>query len=484
MRIVQRVSVFFLVALAIVLSLYSVAFYYFVQARLVRQFEQELQAAISSLVAAVEVEPEEVKWQPLEHTVAMGAIQHPDEVQWIIIGDQTQVVDQSRNASPAVVAIAKEIATRFASDVLSEDHNAGHEWRYLARRVAAPSPERSQRELDEFDEIVVVVVRSVVPLNTDLNRLRLLVCILPVGVWSVAAAAGHWFCRRALQPVLEMAHEARVMTGADFKSRLPVSAAGDELSELAVAFNTLLDRQHQVFEQQRRFTGDAAHELRTPLTVLLGEIEVTLRRSRSPEEYARTLNVLRAEAIELQEIVESLLFLARAENDALQPRAEAVDLVEWLPLYMQRWGQHPRSADLQLRTNGFERGVVRASTSLLTRLLDNLLENALKYSDAGTLVEVELTGGLAGAVIAVADQGMGIDAEDISKVFDPFFRSRSARNAGIAGTGLGLSIALRIATALGGRLTCASELHRGTCFTLSLPPADAQDSSQNPHRFQ
>lgn len=471
MKLVNRVSVFFLAAMAIVLIAYSSAFYAFVRGRLVRQFEQELHGALNALVAAVEVEPEEVKWQPLEHTIALGVVQGPDEVRWVVIGDGVLVVEQSRNASPDLVARARTIAANVARD----DHrNAGATndgWRFLHRRLVAPTPERSQRELDEFDEIVVVVAHSTAPLNANLNRLLALVCVLPLVAWLAAAAGGHWFCRRALQPVLDMAKQARSMAGADFRSRLPVAETGDELADLAAAFNTLLDRQQGAMEQQRRFAGDAAHELRTPLTVLLGQIDVSLRRARSAEEYAATLRVLRDESAELRKIVESLLFLARAEDDAVLPDSETIALHEWLPGYLDRWNDHPRRADIRLRSE--ENGPCRitASSALLARLLDNLIENALKYSERGSRVDVTLARDDAEAVVAVEDQGRGIEAEDRSAIFNPFFRSRAARDAGIAGAGLGLAIAARIAKACGGRLNCTSELDRGSRFTLRLPLA-------------
>ena len=469
MKLVNRVSVFFLAALAVVLVVYSISFYVMVRSRLVQQFEQELYAALNALIAAVEVEPEEVKWQPLEHIIALGAVQGPEEVRWVVIGDGHQVVEQSRNASADLVAQAKEIASRSADNGQRQVLVTSGDWHVLHQRLVAPTPVRSERELDEFDELVVVAAHSAAPLNADLQRLLLLVSMLPLGAWLIAAAAGHWFCRRALQPVLNMAQQARSMTGADFHSRLPVSDTQDELSELAVAFNTLLDRQHRAFEQQQRFTGDAAHELRTPLTVLLGQIEVSLRRPRSPEQYAETLALLRDQTVQLQRIVESLLFLARADEDAVLPDSETVALDQWLPSYLHRWDAHPRRADIGLH-GGCPGGCpIRASTALLARLLDNLIENALKYSEPGSPVEVSLTGNATEAIVSVEDHGRGIASDDQAAIFQPFFRSRAARNAGVAGAGLGLAIAARIATASGGRLDCTSELDRGSRFTLRLP---------------
>lgn len=470
MTLVNRVSAFFLAALAIVLVVYSGLFYFIVRGRLVQQFDQELHGALYSLVAAIEVEPEEVKWQPLEHAIALGSGAGPEEVRWVVVGDGGQIVEQSRNNSPALVAEAQRITARASQQNQMEGETAaGGGWTILYQRLVAPAPERSARELDEFDELVVVVARSSDDLNADLNRLALLVTLLPLAAWLVAAAAGRWFGARALRPVLEMAGRARSMTGSDFSTRLPVPASRDELSDLGEAFNTLLDRQQRAYEQQRRFAGDAAHELRTPLTVLLGQIDVALRRPRSPEEYAQTLALLRDQSSKLQQIVESLLFLARTEGDATLPGVEPIELDQWLWQYMKRWTDHPRHADMRLELALPSEMTVTASPSLLSHLLDNLISNAAKYSSAGTPLTIAATSRARDAVIEVADQGRGISPEDLKTIFEPFFRSKSARETGVAGAGLGLAIAARIAAAFGGRLECTSELGRGSRFSFYLP---------------
>jgi signal transduction histidine kinase len=254
---------------------------------------------------------------------------------------------------------------------------------------------------------------------------------------------------------------------------MPVSEGGDELSDLGAAFNSMLDRLQRSFEGQRRFTGDAAHELRTPLTVLLGQIDVSLRKPRSAQEYRETLGLLRHDAVELRQILESLLLLARAEEDALPPETTALQLVEWLPKYLERWNEHPRRGDIRLELN--DTAEVTASPPLLNRLFDNLLSNALKYSEAGAPVVVGLSRIEASADsgpsarISVADRGQGIAPEDVPHIFDPFFRDRHARTSGVAGAGLGLAIAHRIAAAFHGKLTCESEPGRGTTFALALP---------------
>ncbi len=478
MSLTNRVSIFFLAALGIILAIYSLAFYTVTREHIDNQFSSEMRGVLHSLVAAAEVEETEVKWQPLEHTINVGVHDEFGEVQWVVLGDDNLIVERSRSlemdfnslakmhANSGVVPSSKSVITVTLGD-----------WTLMRQQVSAPRPVRLERELDEFDQLTVVVGRSTIPRDAILFRLTLLVTLLPLLAWSIAALLGRWVVRTALRPVATMAGQAQAITGTDFQSRLSHSDAGDELTELGTAFNRLLDRQQTAFEQQRRFTGDAAHELRTPITVLRGQIDVALRRPRSEAEYQANLELLRTEAQSLQEIVESLLFLARsdAESDSLPLRS--IEIKQWLENQSSIWSAHSHPADLQLDIRLREDIRVRATPALLGRVVDNLVFNAMKYRDAGTPVVVRALEENGRTLIQVIDSGPGIAAHDLPQLFEPFFRSKEARRRGIAGTGLGLAIASRIAASLGGSLECESTPGQGSCFTLRLPVAQFNRSS-------
>ncbi|QDV68685.1 Signal transduction histidine-protein kinase ArlS [Rosistilla carotiformis] len=470
MKLTTRVSAYFLLTLAIALTIYSLVFYSVTRQHVESQFEHELRGVLNSFVAAAEIEETEVKWQPLEHSVSFGSLDEFGGVDWVVIGDKDRVVEKSRGAGKAMTSMAMELAAGNAShgDLLAPIE-PNRQRRVLYHRLSAPNPVALNRELDEFDELIVVVGRSTAKRDLILSQLTLLVTLLPLVAWCVAAALGRWIVRQALRPVSAMAAQAQSIAGSDFQSRLVLQDSGDELAELGTTFNHLLDRQQAAFEQQRRFAGDAAHELRSPITVLLGQIDVTLRRTRSVDEYISTMERLRTQTHAFQEIVEALLFLARSEEETARPTMQSFHVASWLNAHAATWNGLPRAADLRL-DNQIEHSImVRGTSTLLARVLENLLSNAMKYSVSGSPIQVDATNNANHVIFRITDSGCGISATDQPHLFDPFFRSGEARRKGIAGNGLGLAIANRIATTLGGTLNVKSTLGRGSCFTLLLP---------------
>jgi heavy metal sensor kinase len=467
MKLVTRVSAFFLAALAVALIGYSAVIYYLISNYLYRQFDADLHGALDLLAASVEVEQDDAKWQPGEHGIDLSQPMF-NEVSWIVANETGQMVDRSPHIdrkNPQFQAILEYSRQQHSPTTTAKEIG---DWRILQRELSAPDPKPvTLREPHEFTSVRITVGRSLDELKPSLNRLAWVVSTLPLALWLIAAAAGRWFVGKALEPVRAMAARARSTTQADFSLRLPVDETGDELAELGASFNHLLDRLQSAFKRQQRFTGDAAHQLRTPLAVLLGQIGVARRRPRSTEEYQQTLALLEKQTIELNQIVESLLFLARSEEDAVPPNLERVALDDWLADYLERWQSHPRWTDM---TANFNSDVaVKITPVLFTQALDNLLNNAFAYSKAGTPVELVADRMGSHAVVSVQDQGMGISAADQATIFEPFIRAAEARQLGISGTGLGLAIVAQIARALGGEARCESKPGEGSTFSLHLP---------------
>jgi signal transduction histidine kinase len=268
-----------------------------------------------------------------------------------------------------------------------------------------------------------------------------------------------------------MAAAARAMRADAQDHQLPPPGVGGELDDLYRAITSLLDRLREAYERQRRFTGEASHQLRTPLGILLGQVEVALRRPRLPEEYERVLTLVHHQGSHLARMIEALLFLARADAEAGPLALERMDLRAWLPEFLTSFADHPRNVDLTFELGDEEPAWIAAHRPLLRELVHNLVDNALKYSAAGTPVAIRLGREEQQVTLSVEDQGFGITADDLPHLFEPFFRSADARRSGVAGAGLGLAVSARITAAFGGQLAVANPSSGGSRFILSLPYA-------------
>ncbi|OVE78157.1 hypothetical protein BVX98_01070 [bacterium F11] len=223
------------------------------------------------------------------------------------------------------------------------------------------------------------------------------------------------------------------------------------------------------FEKLKRFTGDASHELRIPLTALRGSIEVALRKNRSVDEYKETLENALDETEQLGRLVEDLLLIARTDEGRMNLHIQDVDLKMFVDEVFQISSGLNQSDKVRLDLDNQTKGMARFDPERIRQLLFNLIDNAIKYSPAGSVVQMISKNEDGKIHIAIRDHGIGIQQSDHKKVFDRFYRADKARSRETGGSGLGLSIARWIAEAHNGKLTLESSLEKGATFTLTIP---------------
>lgn len=292
---------------------------------------------------------------------------------------------------------------------------------------------------------------------------------LPV---SLAAAIGGGFilAQRALKSLERVIQIAEQTSAENLSARIPeVRGAGHEVERLVAASNAMLDRIERAVSGLRRFTADAAHELRTPLAVLMGRLELSLRRPRDAEALRGTIETTLEELERLTRLVEVLLTLARSDAGDLAVSSVPVDVEAFLHRVMSPYEAVAAERGLLLRllTSAPPELVVKTDPLLLGRVLANLLDNSCKFTPAGGTVELRATYGPRGLVIAVADTGPGLPESERPRVFERFFRSASVRGS-IEGFGLGLPLAQDLTRALGGQLY-AAVVPVGAEFVVELP---------------
>ncbi len=471
MSLVTRVSVAFLVALALALGGFSACLYYVAGLRLRLALDQELEATLDRF-------PE-----------------HPEgesgRVTWAIYDESGRRVENTPGAGRPMVLDGRDLgplAVDVATTIKGPD---GLRWRILARRIGGGRPFRGPPETGgggprrgrpareerkgagpgrDRPSRVLAAWASLEPVESEIRSLAAMLPLLSLVLWALAAVIGRYFGRRALAPLTLMAESARTMPFDD--CRLPSPGTRDELEDFASSFNGLLDRLNVALERQQQFTGQASHQLRTPLAALIAAIEVARRRRRTVEEHERVLDGVHDDAVRLWRVVEALLFLARADAEAGLPDLECLDLAAWASDHVQTWSGHERAADLRFEACNGDSLWTRAHRPLLGQLLDNLLENACKYSEPGVPIVVRAWCEPDAVALAVEDRGCGIPADDLPRVFEPFYRAESTRRLGRAGAGLGLAVVERITVAFGGSVSVRSEPGNGSRFEVRLLAAE------------
>ncbi len=284
---------------------------------------------------------------------------------------------------------------------------------------------------------------------------------------ALAWVAGWLIAGRAVKPALAMTAEAESISVNELGRRLAVPQDLAEFHRMALVFNALLDRLERAVTGTRRFTSDASHELRAPLTVLRGELELALTRPRSAGEYEEVLRRCLDEVLRLTRLADDLLTLTRIEGGAMGGKRAPVELEEVVERALEKKASLAASRGIELDLSG-NAGLVSADADLLVRAVDALLEHAIMASPSGSRVRVRLSDGDRRAV-EVTDSGSGIKQEDVSGIFQRFYRSNRRRVASDE-SGLGLPIARAVAMSHGGTLDYVGN-DPGASFRLSLPAA-------------
>jgi heavy metal sensor kinase len=313
--------------------------------------------------------------------------------------------------------------------------------------------------------------------------LKFLLVVLPV-MAALALGGGSFLVKRALLPVDKIAASAERISSQNLSERLPVARTGDELERLAIALNHMVQRLDEAFQYSRRFMADASHELRTPLTVLRGELESFIQEPTLAPEWRERLGSALEEVERLAGIVEGLFALSRL--DAGEAAAEWVkfDLARLAAATADQMSLLAEDKNIRVTCAATEPVWVEGDQARLKQVVVNLLDNAIKYTLQGGSVALTVSTLDGKAVLEVADNGIGIPAEALPRVFDRFFRVDQARSRELGGAGLGLSIVKSICTAHHGRVEASSLPGQGSRFRVELPLAAPSTNNQKKHEHE
>jgi two-component system, OmpR family, heavy metal sensor histidine kinase CusS len=280
---------------------------------------------------------------------------------------------------------------------------------------------------------------------------------------AISALLSTWVAHRGVRPIREITAAAQAITASALNERISARTWPRELATLATEFDRMLERLEDSFERLSRFSSNIAHELRTPISNLMGETEVALGRSLGAEQYREVLASSLEEYQRLSHLIDSLLFLARAETANLQIHRSDFAAHESISAVMEFYEPLAKESHIELSSTGQAR--VRGDEPLFRRAISNLLSNSLRHVSPGGKVTVEARTEPTGIIVAVKDNGSGVAPKDLPNLFDRFYRGENSRD----GVGLGLSIVKSIMGLHHGTIEIASDLGKGTTVVLRFP---------------
>lgn len=321
----------------------------------------------------------------------------------------------------------------------------------------------------------LLVGSSLAPVQDDVAKLTNTMLIAGAVVLLVAPLGGYWLAGRATRPLARIIDTTARLHPSNLEERLQIRGTRDELDRLSLTVNALLDRIAAYINQSEQFTANAAHELRSPLAAIQNSLEVGLNAERTADEYRELLGETLEECGVLRDLVNQMLLLAESDAGRLEIGPDAIRLDEVARKSHEMFVGVAEAAELKLRLQCNEPVLVFGDANRLRQVVNNLIDNAIKFSRPGGVITVAIHREHGrSAVLQVSDTGTGISPEDFPHVFERFYRGdKSRQRARSGGTGLGLSICSSIVAAHNGTIKVESTLGQGTTVTVTLPSAEA-----------
>ncbi|MGZ5134459.1 MAG: sensor histidine kinase [Flavitalea sp.] len=323
---------------------------------------------------------------------------------------------------------------------------------------------------DKNNRIVVIAAGLDEGGQAILRQLRVILLLSFCGGVIITFVAGYFFAKNLLRPVRKIADEVNEISASEFTRRIQEGKSQDEWNYLATTLNQLLNRLQDSFEMQRRFISNASHELSNPLTSISSQLEVSLQRERTADEYRAIINSVYQDVKQMNKLTQTLLEFAKASGSkgGLEINPIRIDeILLRIPSEMAKLNKK-YSALLSFDELPVEERMllIFGNEELLFMAIRNIVLNACKYS-TDHRANIKLSVNLHHILITIEDKGIGIPETELDNIFHPFYRVEEQRVG--EGFGLGLSLASRIIKLHNGHIQVESELNKGTLFFINFP---------------
>ncbi len=311
-------------------------------------------------------------------------------------------------------------------------------------------------------------VASMDMLDDQISGVMLTSLVVSAFIMFAVALTGVYFVKSICVPLVLVGDTARKLAKGDFSERIPVTS-GDEIGQLARAFNDMADELENSEQIKNDFISSVSHELRTPLTAIKGWSE-TLESGYEPETFKKGMKVITGETRRLEQMVEDLLDFSRMQSGRFTLQTTTLDLIAELEDALLLYVDKAKKENILLSYNEPEfMCAVEGDKNRLRQVFVNIIDNALKYTEPGGSIEIIAEKNDSAVIVSVSDTGAGIAPEDLPRVKQKFYKANKTKH----GSGIGLAVADEIITRHGGVLDITSELGKGTTVTIMLPLKNA-----------
>ncbi len=284
----------------------------------------------------------------------------------------------------------------------------------------------------------------------------------------ISILVGYFISKKALNPIDKITSQAKQISASDLTRRIKIKRSDDELSRLADTFNDLIARIQYAYDKQNQFTLDASHELATPLAVIKGYTDLIDRWGKNdPEILNEGIQSIKNELSNMTQLLDTLLFVAKSDNEIMKIEKKKFWLNELIEEIVRESKLVTENHVINLDNN--DKILITADKRLIKQMLRALIDNSIKYTPLNGTIEMNSQKSKKQAKITISDSGVGIPKDELSHIFDRFYRVDKARSREFGGTGLGLSIVKWIVDNHGGSIDAESDPGKGTKMTISLP---------------
>lgn len=356
--------------------------------------------------------------------------------------------------------LAENISSRSFYKIISGNKS---DWAIISR------PQINNDQITGY----TLLARSLKHEETTLNNLLIIIIFAVPLTLLIASGGGYFLANRALSPIGKITNTAREISHSNLSERIEMKSNNhnDEIARLIDTLNQLLDRLDNAFNRQKQFTAEASHELRTPIAVIRAQVEEVLdNETVSKEEYHQALYAVKKQIVHMGNLIGQMLLLSRVDENQNHLEKESFDFNFLVESLMEEMENLAQIKNISLITKIEARPIyIKADQSLITQLLLDLIDNAIKYSNVGGKVVLKVDDLGDKLKIYIKDQGPGIAEEHLNNIFERFYRADKSRSRKNGGSGLGLAISRWIAEAHQGRISVTSIEGQGSTFTVDLP---------------